>query len=374
MRPRGRLSSWRARAGLALCAGLVTAGVTSAAAGASTAGTDVSTLHVAYLSFAVQNSYDAPMLAAAQAAAKANHVVLQVFDANNSTTTQYSQFQDAIAAHRFQGIIVQPIFGTGLLGLVRQAIADKIAVANLDQELGPNLSTDQPQVKGLAVNVVFVPTEIGTKLGQLVDHACARFSSCNVGYLFDIKASALDEAVRGAFNKAIAPDKRVKVVANGQSYFTPSDGLTAVQDMLEAEPNMNLVVGSDQGIEGAQEAIAGAGKTGKVVLVGYGGERGGSTGHPQRCLVRRRGPAARQRGPHRRRGPGELHPHRRRERRGRPGFRAARRRRDHQGQCQPLPRRVAGLRRLRSDRSTGACCSPHRAARDLQAFRRRPCT
>lgn len=270
VRSKDRTDSWRVRAGLALCAGLAAAGLTGTAAGASSAKSDVSTLHVAYLSFAVQNSYDAPMLAAAETAAKANHTVLQVFDANNSTTTQYSQFQDAIAAHRFQGIIVQPIFGTGLLGLVSQAIAAHIAVANLDQELGPNLSTDQPQVKGLAVNVVFVPTEIGTKLGQLVDNACAKFKSCNVGYLYDIKASALDEAVRGAFNKAIAPDKNVKIVANGQSFFTPSDGLTAVQNMLEANPSLNLVVGSDQGIEGAQQAIAGAGKTGKVILVGYG--------------------------------------------------------------------------------------------------------
>lgn len=265
-----RLSSWRVRAGLALCASLGVAGIGGTAAGASRPATDRGTLHVAYLSFAVQNSYDAPMLAAAQRAAKANHMVLQVFDANNSTTTQYSQFEDAIAAHKFQGIIVQPIFGTGLLGLVREAISHHIAVANLDQELGPNLSTDQPQVKGLAVNVVFVPTEIGTKLGQLVDHACARHRRCNVGYLYDIKASALDVAVSGAFRRAIAPDKNVKIVASGQSYFTPSDGLTAVQDMLQANPAINLIVGSDQGIEGAQEAIAESGKTGKVTLVGYG--------------------------------------------------------------------------------------------------------
>ncbi len=232
MRPKGKVNSWTVRAGLALCASLAAAGLTGVAAGTSGAATAESTLHVAYLSFAVQNSYDAPMLAAAQTAAKANKVVLQVFDADNSTTTQYSQFQDAITAHRFQGIIVQPIFGTGLLGLVRQAIADHIAVANLDQELGPNLSTDQPQVKGLGVNVVFVPTEIGTKLGELVDHACAKLNPCSVGYLYDIKASALDVAIRGAFDNAIAPDKNVKIVANGQSYFTPSDGLSAVQDML----------------------------------------------------------------------------------------------------------------------------------------------
>jgi ribose transport system substrate-binding protein len=228
------------------------------------------TLHIAYLSFAVQNSYDAPMLAAAKAAASKENAVLTVFDADNSPTTQYSQLQDAITAHQYQGIIVQPIFGTGLLGLVRQAIADHIQVANLDQILGPNLGTDKPQVKDLAANVVFVPTEIGQKLGALVVEACATHNPCNVGYMYDIKASALDEAVYGGFTSVIHRHPNVKIVAQGQSYFTPSDGLSATQNMLESNPDLTLIVGSDQGIEGAQQAIAGAGKTGQVILVGYG--------------------------------------------------------------------------------------------------------
>ncbi|HTW98059.1 MAG TPA: sugar ABC transporter substrate-binding protein, partial [Acidimicrobiales bacterium] len=245
-------------------------GATAAMPAAAGAGTQAKTLKIAYLSFAVQNSYDAPMLAAAQAAAKRGGAVLTVFDANNSPTTQYSQLQDAITAHTYQGIIVQPIFGTGLLGLVRQAIADHIQVADLDQILGPNLGTDQPQVKGLAANVVFVPTEIGQKLGGLVDLACSKIGHCDVGYLYDIKASALDEAVYRGFSSATKGHANIKVTENGQSYFTPSDGLSAAQDMLEADPNLSLIVGSDQGIEGAQEAIAAAGKTGKVILVGYG--------------------------------------------------------------------------------------------------------
>jgi ribose transport system substrate-binding protein len=228
------------------------------------------TVHIAYLSFAVQNSYDAPMLAAAKSAAKADGAILTVFDANNSPTTQYTQLQDAITAHQYQGIIVQPIFGTGLLGLVRQAIAAHIQVADLDQELGPNLSTDQPQVKGLAANVVFVPTEIGQKLGALVVHACGNDNPCQVGYMYDIKASALDEAVYRGFSSSTAGHANVKVVAQGQSYFTPSDGLTAAQNMLQSHPDLTLIVGSDQGIEGAQQAVAGAGRTGKVILVGYG--------------------------------------------------------------------------------------------------------
>jgi ribose transport system substrate-binding protein len=117
-----------------------------------------------------------------------------------------------------------------------------------------------------------VPTEIGTKLGNLVVQACkaTNLSPCKVGYLYDIEASALDVAIHGAFAKAIAADPSVKVVAQGQSFFSPTTGLTAVQNMLQATPGLNLIVGSDQGIEGGAQALAAAHKTGKVILVGYG--------------------------------------------------------------------------------------------------------
>lgn len=229
-------------------------------------------LNIAYLSFAVENSYDAPMLAAAQAVANDNHANVRVFDAKNSQQTQYSQLQDAIKSGHFNGIILQPIVGTGLLSLVQEAIARGIKVVNMDQILGPDMSTDAPQVKGLAANVTFVPAKIGSQLGHLVVQACRsqNLDPCNVGYLYDVKASALDVAISGAFDNAIAADPAVTVVAEGQSFFTPSTGLTAVQAMLQNQPTLNVIVGSDQGIEGGAEALAVAKLTGKVLLVGYG--------------------------------------------------------------------------------------------------------
>ena len=228
-------------------------------------------MNIAYLSFAVENSYDAPMLAAAQAVASTDGATMKVFDANNSPQTQYSQLQDVINSGQYNGIIVQPIFGTGLTSLVAQAIAKGIKVVNMDQILGPDLTTDQPQVKGLSANVAFVPSEIGTKLGNLVVQACKsrNLNPCKIGYLWDIKASALDVAINKAFTQATAGSP-VKVVAQGQSFFSPTTGLTAVQTMLQAQPGLNLIVGSDQGIEGGSQAIASAHLTGKVLLVGYG--------------------------------------------------------------------------------------------------------
>jgi ribose transport system substrate-binding protein len=235
--------------------------------GSSTSGASSKPVHIAYLSFAVANSYDAPMLAAAQTVAKTSGATLTVLDANNDPKAQFSQLQNATASGKYNAIIVQPIFGTGLITGVQDAIGKGIKVVNMDQILGPDLTTDQPQVKGLSGNVVFVPTDIGTKLGNLVTQACTtnNLNPCNVGYLYDIKASALDVAINKAFTAATAG--KIKVVAQGESFFTPAKGLAATQNMLQAHPEINLIVGSDQGIEGA---VQGIGKK-KVTLVGYGG-------------------------------------------------------------------------------------------------------
>jgi ribose transport system substrate-binding protein len=246
---------------------------TPAASAAATTSAAPKAVTIAYLSFAVDNSYDAPMLAAAQAVASADGATLKVFDADNNPQTQYDQLQTVINSGLYNGIITQPIESTGLTSLVTQAIAKGIKVVNMDQILGPSLSTAAPQVPGLSANVTFVPTTIGTQLGQQVVAACAskKLSPCKVGYLYDIKASSLDTAIYGAFTAAIKGSP-VQVVTYGQSYFTPTIGLTAVETMLQADPSLDLIVGSDQGIEGAMTALSTTDKSfaGKLLLVGYG--------------------------------------------------------------------------------------------------------
>ncbi len=99
-------------------------------------------LSLAYLSFAVANSYDAPMLGAAQAAAAARNTTLTVLDANNSPDTQLQQLTDALAGD-YDGIIVQPIFGPGLIPTITEGIADDAQIGVLDQILGEDLTTSE---------------------------------------------------------------------------------------------------------------------------------------------------------------------------------------------------------------------------------------
>jgi ribose transport system substrate-binding protein len=207
-------------------------------------------------------------------------VKVTVFDAGNDPKVQYTQLQNVISSGKYQGIITQPIFGAGLAPLVAKAIAKGIKVVNIDQILGANFTTDKPQVKGLSANVTFIPSKIGTQLGQQTIAACAskNLNPCKVGYIYSIKASTLDVAIYKGFSDAIAKNSAVQIVAEGQSYFTPSIALGAVQNMLQAQPDLNVIVASDQGIQGAIQAVDGAKLTGQVLLVGFGASAVGVAG------------------------------------------------------------------------------------------------
>lgn len=242
-------------------------GVTVFSAGSASARPN-KTIKVAYLSFAVANSYDAPMLSAAQRVAKAAGATVKVFDANNDPKAQLQQFQTLVSSKQYQAIIVQPIFGPQLIPTVKQAIKAGIKIVNMDQILGSNPGTAAPPVKGMSGNVVFVQTQIGAKQGGLAVAACAALKAnpCKVGYLYSVKVSSLDTAIKNGFDTATA-GHNIQVVAEGETFYNPANALSAAQTMLQAHSDLNLIVGADQGATGAQQALSG--KT--VTLIGYGG-------------------------------------------------------------------------------------------------------
>jgi ribose transport system substrate-binding protein len=200
--------------------------------------------------------------------AKQDGASVTVFDAANDPKKQLAELQTVIASKQYDGIIVQPIFGPQLIPTIKSAIASGLKVVNIDQILGTNPGTAAPPVKGLAGNAVFVQTQIGTKQGGLAVKACAAIgaSPCKVGYLYSVKVSSLDTAIRKGFDAA-TKGHNIEVVAEGETFYNPANALKAAQTMLEAHPDLNLIVGADQGATGAQQALNGQ----KVTLIGYGG-------------------------------------------------------------------------------------------------------
>ncbi len=275
-RGRGRarlaLAAGAAVAGLALVGGEL-AGAASASSHARRSAASSKKVSIAFLTFAVANSYDQPMLAAAKAAAASEHASLTVLDANNNPATQLSQLQDATSSGKYNGIITEPIFGPGLIKGVEAAIHKGIKVGNVDEILGSKLTTDQAEVPGLSANVVFVSSNLGYKMGELTVEACAHKSPCKVGFMYDFKATPFDVALRNGYNQAIAAHKNIQVVTEGQCLYTITAGATAAQDMVAAVPDLNVIAGTDQGIEGAARVVPS-----KVMLIGYGGSAASHAG------------------------------------------------------------------------------------------------
>ena len=254
--------------------GIVSTAVVALGAQPGASSPNAKKLRLAYLSYAVANPYDAPMLAAARTAAAANNATVTVFDANNDANAQFAQLQNIIALgkKRYDGVIIQPIYGAGLMKLAKQAIAKGLKVGNIDQTLGTNFSTARKQVPGLSSNVIFVPAELGRKLGVLTVRACNKLgkSSCKVGYIYGFKGYNPDTPVKAAFDKAIAAGKNIEVVAEGQGFFSAEGGLTATQTILQAHSDIDVLVAPDQSLTGAQGPITASGRK-DLLTVGWGG-------------------------------------------------------------------------------------------------------
>jgi ribose transport system substrate-binding protein len=228
------------------------------------------TYNVAYMSYGVANSYDAPMLAAAKAvAATTGHVNVQVFDSQSTDTLQVSELQQAVNSGKFQGIITQPIYGPVLLPEVKVAIKKGIKVVNIDQVLGTNYNSDQIEVHGLSGNVVFFPAKIGSQLAAETALACGAASPCKIALVHNYVGDEPDAEITKTFDAGVAKHSSESIVANGDGLYTPSVALTFIADTLVANPDLNVIVGADQDCEGAQSALTSA-KITSVKLVCYG--------------------------------------------------------------------------------------------------------
>ncbi|MFI5292702.1 MAG: sugar ABC transporter substrate-binding protein [Candidatus Limnocylindrales bacterium] len=236
------------------------------------AASDEPPLEIAYIPAAAATCYDTPMLAGAQTAAAKGDANLTVL-VPDDPASQAEQLREAVDSGAFDGIVVQPPLGPGLVAAVEQAIDRGVPIANVDRVLGDDMASSAAQVEGLAANVVFVPSQIGRKLGQLAVEACAGRGAgpCRVAYLFAARDAALGDAIRAAFDEAVALHPSVSVVAEAADASSAEKALTATRELLAADVELDVIVGSDQAITGALQAVDEAGRAGRIDMVGYGG-------------------------------------------------------------------------------------------------------
>jgi ribose transport system substrate-binding protein len=229
---------------------------------------------VAFLNASVANTWLQSSFAAMKTVAAKNNITITEFDAQFQPPAQTKQLQDVVASGKYKGIVVAAIDGNGLIPDLEAAIAKGIKVVVLNQVVGPSLDTADPQVTGVSASILAPPVASGTRVGALTVRACAGLSPCRVVYFYGIKGIPLDNALKQGFDAMTKESPAITVVATAEGkYLGPDVGLKAMQDVLQRTKDFDVVVGSDQSIQGVQLALEDAGKLGKVKLIGFGGSK-----------------------------------------------------------------------------------------------------
>ena len=227
---------------------------------------------IAYLSASSANTWLAASKVAMDEVAAANNLELTEFDGQFNADLQQTQLQDVISSGQYKGIIVSALNGVGLLPDLQAAAAAGIKIVALNQLIGPAFDTAAPQDPSVSASVLAPPLRSGQRLGEVTLKACEGIDPCRVVYFYGIKGIPLDVALKQGWDEVTAANPAITVVNEGEGqYLGPDVAMTAMQDILVGTPDFDVVVGSDQAMQGVELALADAGKLDAVKIIGLGG-------------------------------------------------------------------------------------------------------
>jgi ribose transport system substrate-binding protein len=265
-----RGSALRCLAAVSISSALVF-GLSGPAFGALPAVASAATVpHVAFFGFATDNSFAQATWKGVQEAAKKYGGNATFLNGDFSATTQVSQLEDEITSGKYNVFIVQANDGSAVVPEVKNAIAKGIVVVAEFTQVGSNYAELSPQVPG-EISIVESAVENGTDLGKLAIGACGSLASCNVVYFQGFPTLPLDVARTHAVLAELKTDSHVKLLEDPVGGYLASTGETVAEDVLSAHPDVNVIIGSSQAMEGATIILKSHHLIGKVKIIGNGG-------------------------------------------------------------------------------------------------------
>lgn len=226
---------------------------------------------VAYLSASSANTWLQTSLAAMTEVADANDVTITEFDAQFTPGVQSQQIQDILVADTYDAIVIAAIDGAGIIPDLEEALDAGLEVAILNQVVGEDLDTADPQFDGPVVSAMAPPLRSGERMGELTLQACEGLSPCNVVYFYGIQGIPLDNALKAGFDDVTSANPDIEIVAEAEGqYLGPDVALAAMQDVLQRTEDIDVVVGPDQSMQGVLLALQDEGID-DVAIIGLGG-------------------------------------------------------------------------------------------------------
>lgn len=258
-----------AAAALSLCA---VAAVT-ANAGAKDRSTQAGNpVRIGVLLSATANTYEQADLKGIQDAAKQyGGKVVKVFDANFVASTQSSQVEDAITSKQYDALVILPQAGNTIVPQVKDAVKAGLKVVCLLSPCGSNQQSNARQIPGYVTTVGYQFAENGTDIAKAIVVACGSLNPCNVAYEPGLLSFSTEVFRTNGIKAYLKKFPHIKIVAEQEGKYLANTGRTAMQNMLQAHPDVNVAASSgDQMTAGMEQAVKSAGLTGKVKLIGNG--------------------------------------------------------------------------------------------------------
>ena len=207
------------------------------------------------LSISTQNNpFFVTLAEGAKKAAKQAGVPLTVVDASDDATKQVSDIEDLVSKN-VSVLIVNPVDSDAVTGAVEAAITKGVRVISVDRvvngvDIDCQIASDNVAGAELATQYIVDTLGENVKTAELVGTS---------------GASAVIDRSQGFHNIA---DKKLKVVASQTADFDRTQGMTVMENMLQADSSIQAVfAGNDEMALGAVEAISGAKKD--VLVVGF---------------------------------------------------------------------------------------------------------
>ncbi|TNB46177.1 sugar ABC transporter substrate-binding protein [Martelella lutilitoris] len=217
--------------------------------------------NVAFLAASSQNGFNQAIYDGIKEAASGyDNVNTQIFDGEFSATAQFSQVEDIVAGGKFDAIIITPNDTVGIATALEDAVKAGVKVGTTLFPVGPELTEMDPQVPGLTVTVASNPVVGATAQANAVVDYCADKDPCKVVVLIGQLVFPFDNVRNDTYKEILGEHDNIEIVATGEGNYSPQDSMIAMQDILQANRDIDVVLSNaDQHLMGAEVAIADAG-------------------------------------------------------------------------------------------------------------------
>ena len=188
---------------------------------------------------------------------------------------QLNQLQDAITTGGFDAFIFYPADGVAATVAADMAAEAGIPMIALDATIHEDRHTLVPY-RNIAAQVARTGDGDGGQIGQAIVMACEGIDPCEVAFQIGFENFPLDHDRFSAVEAVVSQHPHIQIVSNQPGFYTQDQGYIVATDQLQANPGIDVIATvGDQQTLGAEVAVADAGLTGQVKLIGQGASRDG---------------------------------------------------------------------------------------------------